>query len=684
MPQPNAPSLVSSTNPTPADLLSLGLGGGEETGDLETEFDLGAFLCACPELELYGCLGRGGMGIVMRARQVRLDRDVAVKLMNPTLSADPEFAERFEREAKALARLDHPGIVGVHDFGFAAGVYYLVMELVDGPNLRELIDVGMEDEQAIEVLRQLCDALAYAHDEGVVHRDIKPENVLLDRRGRVRVADFGLAKLQQDNAAERTRTRRVMGTLHYMAPEQMRDPAGVDSRCDIFALGVVSYEMLTGQLPVGRFPAPSEMGRGNAALDEIVMRALESDRERRYSAVSDLQAALSSMSDPTVIGPEESSRAWWWGGLAAALVIAVPAVLLWRSGASTPEDTSPAAAPELVLEDQAETPAATAKPEPEAAETGATDAVRLNRWPARELASLDPEVVGVIGVDWAELKQAPLVSRISETVMADQDDELEPCVQSMVKHSYKLVAAFTDETVRELVLHGDWSPEALKPCLDAAGPKVETSTLEGTASPDAVFHRLTLEEEDGHPDEFEVVSLAYDSQTMVVSVRPDITAGELAAKLQGIATSTEFRDQVISTLDLRSPVWGYAEPPAGVLPLDMISVHGGVELWDELGLDAAATFADEAAAEKGEKLADSYATIVSTVPDLPALSKISVSREGKTVHVRGTATLDDAALESLRMNRTEQRTRWEKLGGGHGRAVEVHLGSSKDLPDTPG
>lgn len=678
MPQPSTHSFVSATNPTPADLLSLGLGGGEEAGDLETEFDLGAFLCACPELELYGCLGRGGMGIVMRARQVRLDRDVAVKLMNPTLSADPEFAERFEREAKALARLDHPGIVGVHDFGFAAGVYYLVMELVDGPNLRELIDVGMEDEQAIEVLRQLCDALAYAHDEGVVHRDIKPENVLLDRRGRVRVADFGLAKLQQENPTERTRTRRVMGTLHYMAPEQMRDPAGVDSRCDIFALGVVSYEMLTGQLPVGRFPAPSEMGRGNAALDEIVMRALESDRERRFSAVSDLQAALSSMSDPTTIGIETPSRSWWWLGLAVAMAVAVPMVFLLSGSPDEPETATEPSTPATVAEAEPTAPDEP-EPEPDAAEagTGATDAARLNRWPARELAALDPEVVGVVGVDWAELRQAPLVSRISETVLADQNDDLEPCVQSMVEHSYKLVAAFSAETVRELVLHGNWSAEALKPCLDAAGPKkVETSTLEGAADTDAVFHRVELEDEHGD-EEFSVLSIAYDAQTMVLSFRPEITTGELAAKLQGVATSTEFRDQVISTLDLRSPVWGYGRPPAGVLPLDMISVHGGVELWDELGVDAAATFADEAAAIKGEKLADSYATIVSTVPDLPALSKIDVSREGKTVHVRATATLDDAALENLRLGDSERRTRWEKLGGGHGRSVEVHVGHAE-------
>ncbi|HJT76857.1 MAG TPA: serine/threonine-protein kinase, partial [Gemmataceae bacterium] len=238
-----------------------------------------------PQLEVLELLGQGGMGAVYKARQPHLDRLVALKILPPEAGQDPAFVERFTREARALARLSHPHIVAVHDFGQADGLYYFLMEYVDGVNLRQLLEAGpLEPRQALLIVPQICDALHYAHGEGVVHRDIKPENILLDRKGRVKIADFGLAKLLGRGPADFTLTssRQVMGTLHYMAPEQMERPLEVDHRADIYSLGVVFYEMLTGELPLGRFDPPSKKSQVDVRLDEVVFRALEKEPERRY------------------------------------------------------------------------------------------------------------------------------------------------------------------------------------------------------------------------------------------------------------------------------------------------------------------------------------------------------------------------------------------------------------------
>lgn len=236
-----------------------------------------------PELEIEGLLGEGGMGAVYRAKQRKLGRTVALKLLHADLSADPAFVARFLREASALARLAHPGIVSVHEYGEQGARCWLVMEYVDGTNLRALLrEKKLEPRQALAIVRQLCDALQFAHDEGVVHRDIKPENVLVDRRGNVKLADFGLAKLVGAPEAHLTQADQVMGTPHYMAPEQLERPRDVDHRADLYSLGVVFYEMLTGELPLGRFAPPSQRVEVDVRLDEIVLRALEHERERRY------------------------------------------------------------------------------------------------------------------------------------------------------------------------------------------------------------------------------------------------------------------------------------------------------------------------------------------------------------------------------------------------------------------
>lgn len=262
-----------------------------------------------PQLEILELLGQGGMGAVYKARQPKLDRLVALKILPPDVGRDPHFAERFQREARALARLDHPHIVGIFDFGETiSGMHYFLMEYVDGGNLRQLLRAErLPWEQTLTIVAQVCEALQYAHDQGVVHRDVKPENILLDRKNRLKIADFGLAKLLGRDSAELrlTATHQAMGTPHYMAPEQIEKPLEVDHRADIYALGVVFYEMLTGQLPLGRFPAPSQKLQVHERFDKVVLRALERDRERRYQGISDLKTDLESITNALQVSPPQ-------------------------------------------------------------------------------------------------------------------------------------------------------------------------------------------------------------------------------------------------------------------------------------------------------------------------------------------------------------------------------------------
>jgi serine/threonine protein kinase len=310
-----------------------------------------------PQLEILELIGKGGMGAVYKARQKQLDRVVALKILPPGIGDDPAFAERFAREAKALAKLNHPGIVTLYEFGSSrreeaqtqkseAGdqtaeegqslitsaatekLYFFLMEFVDGVNLRQLLLNGrVSPHEALAIVPQICDALQFAHDQGIVHRDIKPENILLDRRGRVKVADFGLAKIvgnvaQTSSAAgsggapaassedtERGRSAnpqagkpapqadltdagRVMGTPQYMSPEQIHAPGEVDHRADIYALGVVFYQMLTGELPGKKIEPPSKKVSIDVRLDDVVLRALEKKPELRYQQVSDVKTMV--------------------------------------------------------------------------------------------------------------------------------------------------------------------------------------------------------------------------------------------------------------------------------------------------------------------------------------------------------------------------------------------------------
>jgi predicted Ser/Thr protein kinase len=260
-----------------------------------------------PQLEILEMLGQGGMGAVYKARQPALDRFVALKILPAEASRDPAFAERFTREARALARLNHPNVVTVYDFGQAGGLYYFVMEYIDGVNLRHLLRAGrLTPEQALRVVPQICDALQYAHEEHIVHRDIKPENILIDQRGRVKIADFGIAKLLGRKASDYTLTGpwQVVGTPHYMAPEQMERPLAVDHRADIYSLGVVFYEMLTGELPMGRFPPPSQRVQVDVRLDEVVLRAMEREPDRRYQHASDIKTEVQALAPAACANPQ--------------------------------------------------------------------------------------------------------------------------------------------------------------------------------------------------------------------------------------------------------------------------------------------------------------------------------------------------------------------------------------------
>ncbi|HLY75076.1 MAG TPA: serine/threonine-protein kinase [Planctomycetota bacterium] len=293
-------------------------------------------------LEILELLGRGGMGVVYKARQPALDRSVALKILPQKMALDPDFQNRFIREAKALGSLSHPNIVAVYDFGAEGGFFFFAMEFIDGTNLRQILrDRKLTPEQGLKIVPQLCDALEYAHGEGIVHRDIKPENILLDKKGRVKIADFGLAKLVGAGApANLTMTNMVMGTPHYMAPEQVENPKGVDHRADIYAIGVVLYEMLTGELPIGRFEMPSKMVQIDVRLDDVVLKALEKSPDRRYQNASEVKNAVTKATtvnpaesySPTVVTPRPAAKSR--SPLAAVLgIVAVLALgaVAWRA-----------------------------------------------------------------------------------------------------------------------------------------------------------------------------------------------------------------------------------------------------------------------------------------------------------------------------------------------------------------
>ena len=241
-------------------------------------------------------VGAGGMGEVHKATQLSLGRTVAVKLLNPELAKDPSFIARFQKEAAALATLSHPHVVAIVDKGKTENTYYLVMEFVDGPSLRELMRSPQLDTPVLlRRMLEICRAIEYAHGRGVIHRDLKPENLLLDQQagGIAKVSDFGLASFLDDAQVSSryalTSTHVSMGTISYMAPEQRVDAKSADGRADIFSLGVILYETFTGEVPLGTFDPPSRKRPGlDPRVDAIVMRCLKPDPNDRYQSVGAL------------------------------------------------------------------------------------------------------------------------------------------------------------------------------------------------------------------------------------------------------------------------------------------------------------------------------------------------------------------------------------------------------------
>lgn len=256
-----------------------------------------------PQLEILECLGRGGMGVVYKARQKSLNRFVALKLLAPERVDDPQFAARFEKEAHALAALNHPNIIDVYDFGLAGGFYFLLMEFVDGVNLRQLLQTKrLTPKEALSIVPPVCEALQCAHDNGIVHRDIKPENLLIDKAGTVKIADFGIAKIVADSIESTAPTAQAhvtqaQGTPDYAAPEQSNGTA--DHRADIYSLGVVLYEMLTGERPEQNYVPPSKRVQIDVRLDEIVLRALEKMPELRFQTAGEFRTQVETMVQQT-------------------------------------------------------------------------------------------------------------------------------------------------------------------------------------------------------------------------------------------------------------------------------------------------------------------------------------------------------------------------------------------------
>ncbi len=263
--------------------------GGKPTGAFEPP-SVERLAELFPSLQIIELIGAGGMGAVYKARQEGLDRVVAIKILPEEFGHDVKFALRFTREARTLAKLNHPNIVALYEFGNVADTYYFLMEYVEGSTLRDVVKAReLAPEHALAIVPYLCDALQYAHDKGVVHRDIKPENILMSVDGSVKIADFGLSRIlgNEDQQDSLTATHQVMGTPRYMAPEQLEGTHNVDHRADIYSLGVVIYEMLTGELPIGRFAAPSTKVEIDVRLDDVVLRTLEKEPQRRYQRKPD-------------------------------------------------------------------------------------------------------------------------------------------------------------------------------------------------------------------------------------------------------------------------------------------------------------------------------------------------------------------------------------------------------------
>ena len=377
-----AASLIAGLDP--AHLLDL---GAEDSSPVAAEWEppgLEEVARLFPTWKVQSLLGRGGMGVVYLMHQPELDRSVAVKLLPLEACREERQVERFRREARTLAKLHHPNIVALHEVGITPdGHFFFVMEYVDGLPLSQLIASGnVMVPKALEIVRQVCDALAVAHAAGVVHRDIKPSNILIDQQGQVKVADFGLARWEQpgtEGALELSQTGMFMGTAAYVAPEQARDAARADHRADLYSLGVLLYEMLTGELPRGVFQPPSRKSGSDARLDDVVQRALQERPEDRYQAAADFKKDVTSVQNFAPAVAANGSRKRWWALPIAALVI----LGIWMAtrppttSVPTPPSSTVAIVPSKPLEIPPTPPPAIKPKPPKETSQPPTDPVRI-------------------------------------------------------------------------------------------------------------------------------------------------------------------------------------------------------------------------------------------------------------------------------------------------------------------
>ncbi|MEZ5386334.1 MAG: serine/threonine-protein kinase [Prosthecobacter sp.] len=250
-----------------------------------------------PQYQFVSLLGRGGMGAVFKAVQISLDRPVAIKVLPVDLVADEDiqFAERFKNEARTMAKMNHPSIVNVYDFGeTSTGLLYIVMEFIDGTDVAQMIasQGRLPEDYALSITAHVSDALNYAHAQGIVHRDIKPANILINMEGDVKVADFGLAKQNDPGQSGITKTNMAMGTPDFVAPEAFIPGVPLDGRADLYAMGVMLYQMLTGEIPRGMWTMPSVKLGTDPRFDAIITKAMQTDREHRYQSAAALRQDL--------------------------------------------------------------------------------------------------------------------------------------------------------------------------------------------------------------------------------------------------------------------------------------------------------------------------------------------------------------------------------------------------------
>ncbi len=276
-----------------------------------------------PQYEIESMIGHGGMGAVYRGQQGALQRPVAIKLLPETLAENDDgcnFVERFKLEARSMANLDHPAIISVYDFGQTSeGHLYFVMEFIDGMDMHKYIHLSggsVEPDTAVAIVSHVLDALDYAHSKGIVHRDIKPANVLINREGKVKIADFGLAKQLAGDGEPAvtglTMSNVALGTPDFVAPEALDPDATPDHRADLYAVGVMLYQMLTGKIPRGIFKLPSEVNAEiDPRLDEILTLAMEADPGGRFQSATEFRMKLDELASAPVekIAPDQDSAA---------------------------------------------------------------------------------------------------------------------------------------------------------------------------------------------------------------------------------------------------------------------------------------------------------------------------------------------------------------------------------------